>query len=57
MRVLPSSALALLACPVCQQPLVQEDAAGTPLIRCTGCGRGYPIVDDLPVLIASRAVS
>jgi uncharacterized protein YbaR (Trm112 family) len=57
MPVLPPSALALLACPACRRPLVEEDAAGAPLIRCTGCGRGYPVVDGIAVLIASRAVS
>lgn len=43
--------LHLLVCPVCHAAL-----ALTPhTIDCTGCRRRYPIVDGLPVLIASRA--
>ncbi len=43
--------LALLVCPVCHAALALERQA----ILCTGCARHYPIVDGLPVLIASRA--
>ena len=43
--------LNLLVCPVCHGPLLLVDAA----IDCMGCGRRYPIVDELPVLIESRA--
>jgi uncharacterized protein YbaR (Trm112 family) len=43
--------LDLLVCPVCHSAL-----ALTPdTIDCTGCHRRYPILDGLPVLIASRA--
>jgi uncharacterized protein YbaR (Trm112 family) len=44
--------LHLLVCPVCHAQLTLSQAT----VDCTGCGRSYPIVDDLPVLIASRAV-
>ena len=40
-----------LACPVCFGHLLLLPAH----IDCEGCGRRYPIVDGLPVLIASRA--
>jgi uncharacterized protein len=40
-----------LACPVCFQPLRFEAEH----VACTGCGRVYPIVDGIPVLIAERA--
>lgn len=43
--------LGLLACPVCHAGLGLEAET----IVCAGCGRRFPIVDDLPVLIASRA--
>jgi len=43
--------LSLLACPVCRGDL---QLAGTSL-ECAGCGRGYPIVDGIPALIAERA--
>ena len=45
--------LGLLVCPVCHAALTL--AAAT--VDCTGCGRRYPIVDGLPVLIASRALA
>ena len=49
------------ACPAppfaCLPGLLRGVVAGQgEWIDCTGCGRRYPIVDSLPVLIASRAV-
>jgi uncharacterized protein YbaR (Trm112 family) len=41
-----------LACPVCFQPLRLEETR----VVCAGCGRAYPVVDGIPVLIAERAV-
>ena len=41
-----------LVCPVCHGPL--QLAAET--IGCTACGRRYPLVDGLPVLLANRAL-
>jgi hypothetical protein len=41
-----------VVCPVCRQPLQLE----TESIRCQGCGRRYPIVDGIPVLLADRAI-
>jgi uncharacterized protein YbaR (Trm112 family) len=43
--------LSLLACPVCHGDL---RLMGTSLV-CAGCGRGYPIIGGIPVLIAERA--
>ncbi len=42
-----------LVCPVCFQSLIFEDSS----VVCPGCGRVYPVVDDIPVLIAERAVA
>ncbi len=40
-----------LACPACLGDLrLVEDH-----LVCTGCGRSYPIVDGIPVMIAERA--
>ncbi|MFI6638924.1 Trm112 family protein [Streptomyces sp. NPDC050504] len=49
--------LSVLACPVCKQPL-QLDADGAGL-TCRGaeCGRGYRIVDGIPVLIADEELA
>jgi uncharacterized protein len=41
----------LLACPACQDALAAEEGR----MVCTGCGRAYPVVDGIPVLIAERA--
>lgn len=48
--------LHLLVCPVCHGALALSPARVSPVaVDCTVCKRRYPIVDDLPVLIASRA--
>ncbi len=48
---LTQQTLDLLVCPVCHGPLLLAAAH----IDCSNCTRRYPIVDGLPVLIASRA--
>jgi len=45
--------LDLLVCPVCHAALTLTAAT----VDCTRCGRRYPIIDRLPVLIASRALA
>jgi len=40
----------LLACPACLGALRLDEAR----LVCVGCGRAYPIVDGIPVLIAGR---
>jgi hypothetical protein len=40
-----------LACPVCLGVLHAADS----FLVCDACGRHYPVVDEIPVLIASRA--
>ena len=40
-----------LACPACLCALRLEE--GT--MVCAGCGRIFPVVDEIPVLIAERA--
>ncbi|HVC47559.1 MAG TPA: Trm112 family protein [Terracidiphilus sp.] len=39
-----------LACPACLGALVREVAS----VKCAACGRVYPVVDGIPVLIAER---
>jgi uncharacterized protein YbaR (Trm112 family) len=41
-----------LACPACLGPLRLREAS----VVCTACGRAYPVVDGIPVLIVERAV-
>jgi len=45
------TAVAGIACPACYGDL-RADAAW---LECAGCGRRYPIVDGIPVLIVERA--
>ena len=49
--VFDPAVLDLLACPACDSSVqVRNDR-----IVCRACGRAYPIVDGIPVLIADRA--
>jgi uncharacterized protein YbaR (Trm112 family) len=43
----------LLACPACLGNLRAEESR----LVCTACGRSYPVVDGIPVLIAERATT
>jgi uncharacterized protein YbaR (Trm112 family) len=49
---LDARTLDLLACPAC----VGELRLDGDRLLCAGCGRTYPIVDGIPVLIAERAI-
>jgi uncharacterized protein len=40
-----------LACPACYGSLRHENAE----LICTACGRAYPVIDGIPVLIVARA--
>jgi uncharacterized protein YbaR (Trm112 family) len=51
MASLLAAHLDMLVCPVCHAGLALTLLS----VDCIGCGRIYPIVDGLPVLIASRA--
>ncbi len=42
---------AVIACPACHADLRVDSAR----LECGGCGRRYPIVDGIPVLIVERA--
>ncbi|WP_348267342.1 Trm112 family protein [Edaphobacter sp. DSM 109919] len=41
-----------IVCPVCHHPL----EPGPDSVLCTGCGRRYPFIDGIPVLLADRAL-
>jgi uncharacterized protein YbaR (Trm112 family) len=45
-----TSLAARLACPACHCELRLENEE----IICVNCGRAYPIIDGIPVLIAER---
>jgi uncharacterized protein YbaR (Trm112 family) len=50
--LIDDTALRMLACPVCHAALA---ALSPEAVRCTGCGRRYPIRDGLLVLLAAAA--
>ncbi len=46
--------LDILVCPSCKQPVkLTNDKNG---LRCERCSLVYPIVDDIPVMLAEKAV-
>ena len=45
-----TTALELLRCPTCRSRLEGEAE-----LRCTGCGRSYPVVDGIPRLLDETA--
>ena len=52
--VIPQDLLALLACPVCKEPVLRPlpDNSG---FKCEACKRVYPIRDEILVLMAEEA--
>jgi uncharacterized protein YbaR (Trm112 family) len=48
---LDDNVVSQLACPACTGDLRLEPAH----LRCLACGRAYPVIDGIPVLIAERA--
>jgi len=54
--ILSRALLNILVCPVCHQPVtVGPDEASHAWLHCHGCGRYYPVVDGIPVMLAQRA--
>jgi len=50
--------LRLIVCPACRAMFeTPSDPAAAVVLRCTGCGNTYPIVDGIPILIIDRASS
>jgi len=46
-----TAVLSLLACPACKGKLRLDPEH----LLCLACGRAYPVIDGIPVLIAERA--
>lgn len=45
--------LEIVVCPACRAAL--EPREEPPSLRCTGCRRIYPVVEDVPVLLVDEA--
>lgn len=50
-RMFDETILEQLACPACRGGLLLAGAG----LKCARCGRVYPVVDGIPVLIGERA--
>jgi len=49
----PKFALDILVCPVCKARVeLLSDQSG---IKCSACGRVYPVRDEIPVMLAEEA--
>lgn len=48
--------LEILACPApeCRKPIIMAPGEENSLL-CTGCGRIYPIVDGIPIMLLDQA--
>lgn len=48
--------LDILLCPApeCQKPIAEVPGDANSL-RCTGCGRVYPVVNGIPIMLVDRA--
>jgi hypothetical protein len=54
MTVIDKKLLEILACPACDdRPRLYQEPEG---LHCAQCGRTYPIVDGIPVLLVEEAV-
>ena len=45
--------LEILVCPACKEPVRLTDKQDG--LRCAACGRVYPIIDDIPVMLVDKA--
>ena len=45
--------LDILVCPLCKGPLIYKKAA--PELICKPCRLGYPVTDDIPVMLEDEA--
>lgn len=50
--MLPLDFIHMLACPLCTRELVQLDDGSS--LRCTPCGRTYPVTGGIPVLLPQQ---
>ena len=51
--MLPPEFISILACPVCRSDLIQTED-GSSLLCASPCGRLYPVINGIPVLLADR---
>jgi uncharacterized protein len=49
------AAVTELACPACRGDLRASPEAAPASLICSVCGRAYPVLDGIPVLVVERA--
>ncbi len=49
--MIDSKLLKILACPVCKEPVEEQDD----WIVCAACRKRYPIRDDIPIMLVEEA--
>ena len=54
--VLDKEFLEILACPICHEPFRSREKGGQEELKCTGCGRVYPVEDGIPNLLPDAGV-
>ena len=52
MPMISKDLLDILACPVCKSGLSETESGE---LKCSGCGRIYPIRDGIPILLAEES--
>ena len=51
--MIPQDLLDILACPACKKPLAMKNDGES--LKCSACHRGYPVRDDIAVLLVDEA--
>jgi uncharacterized protein YbaR (Trm112 family) len=52
MTLIAPALLEILRCPLCHQTVVEDVPAS--LLRCSGCGHEYPVVDGIPDMVVGH---
>jgi uncharacterized protein len=50
---IPKELLEILVCPICKTPVALTP--GNLGLKCSTCGRVYPVRDDIPVMLPEEA--
>ncbi len=53
MGLIPAELLEILRCPVDMHQLTEDVEASR--LRCSGCGRAYPVTDGIPIMLVEEA--
>lgn len=51
--LIPADLLSIMQCPACEGTLHERPAP--PALVCSACGRGYRVVDGIPIMLLSEA--